>query len=545
MPRNDPLSQVSYRVTPQSQPADSRQVRNSAGGYTYQTSAEARLYRFLTLGTEGGTYYASERAITKENAEVVLDWAKNRGEELTERATEVSVAGRAPRNNAALFAVAVTAGLSDDAGRKAALTALPRVARTGTHLYTWAGYAQQFRGWGRGMRRAVADWYLDQDPDQLAYQMVKYRQRDGWKHRDLLRLASPGHENGGYAKDASLEHRALFDFACGRPAGDNLPRLAQAYLEALAVDRGKASVKAKTAAYVSLIRANPDLPWEALPDGALTQPDVWAELIANGMPQTALMRQLPRLTSLGVLTQLGAAAQLVATQLADAQRLRRARVHPIAVLLAAKTYASGHSLRGDSTWTPVPKVIDALDAAFYAAYEAVEPAGKRTMVALDVSGSMGSQAGGLPLSCREATAALALVTANTEPQTLITGFTRHLSVLSISPRQRLDDAVRSISGLPFGSTDCAAPMAWAMANNVAIDTFLVATDNETWAGSMHPHQALELYRQRTGIPARLAVAAMTPTEFTIADPDDPGSMDVSGFDSAVPTLLADFSRGDV
>jgi 60 kDa SS-A/Ro ribonucleoprotein len=220
-------------------------------------------------------------------------------------------------------------------------------------------------------------------------------------------------------------------------------------------------------------------------------------------------------------------------------------VHPVSVLLAAKTYAAGHSLRGDSVWAPVPKVIDALDAAFYAAYEAVEPAGKRTMVALDVSGSMGSQAGGLPLSCREATAALALVTANTEPQTLITGFTRHLSVLSISPRQRLDDAVRSISGLPFGSTDCAAPMAWAMANNVAIDTFLVATDNETWAGSMHPHQALELYRQRTGIPARLAVAAMTPTEFTIADPDDPGSMDVSGFDSAVPTLLADFSRGDV
>ncbi len=38
---------------------------------------------------------------------------------------------------------------------------------------------------------------------------------------------------------------------------------------------------------------------------------------------------------------------------------------------------------------------------------------------------------------------------------------------------------------------------------------------------------------------------MTATDISIADPDDPGSMDVSGFDAAVPTLLADFSRGDV
>jgi 60 kDa SS-A/Ro ribonucleoprotein len=209
----------------------------------------------------------------------------------------------------------------------------------------------------------------------------------------------------------------------------------------------------------------------------------------------------------------------------------------------------------------VPKISDALDAAFYAAYAAVEPANKRTMVALDVSGSMGLPAGGLPLSCREASVALALVTASTEPQVLITGFTgggghgyqtrwgsgydTSISPLGISPRQRLDDAVRTVSGLPFGGTDCALPMIWAAQNNAAIDTFLVVTDNETWAGDVHPHQALEAYRQSSGIGARLAVAAMTPTEFTIADPDDPGSMDVSGFDSAVPTLLADFSRGDV
>ena len=581
---NDPLKQISTRVTPQSEQADPRQIPNNAGGYGFKIASDARLHRFLTLGSQGGTYYASEQAITRENAQVVLDWAKSRPLDLVAAAVNVSVAGRAPRNNAALFALAVAAGLADDAGRKAALAALPQVARTATHLYTFVGYAGQFRGWGRGLRRAVSDWYLgktvidaaveaaraeaiaeeagvaraaeiiaeaagratSEAASKLAYQMVKYRQRNGWEHRDLLRLAHP--VANGTRKLASPAHRALFEFACGRETytGDSLPAMAAAYLEALSVDRGTASTREKTAAYVRLLRAHPGLPWEALPDSALAQPDVWAQLIAAGLPQTALLRQLPRLTRLGVLTQLGAATQVVATQLADPEKLRRARVHPVAVLLAAKTYASGRSLRGDSNWSPVPKVIDALDAAFYAAYGAVEPAGKRTLVALDISGSMAAAIGGLPLTCREATAALALVTMSTEPQTLVTGFSHQLITLGISPRQRLDDAVRAISHLPFGSTDCALPMTWAMANNVAVDTFIVATDNETWAGrNGHPHQALERYRQKTGIAARLAVAAMTPTEFSIADPDDPGSMDVSGFDAAVPTLLSDFSAGRV
>ena len=34
---------------------------------------------------------------------------------------------------------------------------------------------------------------------------------------------------------------------------------------------------------------------------------------------------------------------------------------------------------------------------------------------------------------------------------------------------------------------------------------------------------------------------MTATDFTIADPTDPGMLDVVGFDSALPTLLTDFS----
>lgn len=98
-----------------------------------------------------------------------------------------------------------------------------------------------------------------------------------------------------------------------------------------------------------------------------------------------------------------------------------------------------------------------------------------------------------------------------------------------------------MSGLPFGGTDCALPMVWARKHKVEVDTFAVYTDNETWAGDMHPHQALREYRDWSGIDARLVVIGMTATDFTIADPTDPGMLDVAGFDSAVPMLLNNFS----
>jgi 60 kDa SS-A/Ro ribonucleoprotein len=76
-------------------------------------------------------------------------------------------------------------------------------------------------------------------------------------------------------------------------------------------------------------------------------------------------------------------------------------------------------------------------------------------------------------------------------------------------------------------------------------SYVVLTDNETWFGSEHPCEALELYRAQMGIDARLVVVAMTGTKFTIADPNDPLCLDVVGFDTATPQLVADFAAGRI
>lgn len=563
----DILKTINLRWTRQSRAAKPEQLLNAAGGYTFPVDDWARVHRFLTLGTDGGTYYTRSGDLTRDNAEVVLRAAATDPVGLVTRIVAVSEAGRAPKANPALFALAIAASADDVEGRRAALAALPRVARTGTQLFLFAGYVEQFRGWGPTLRRAVAQWYTDRPVDQLAYQLVKYRRRGGWSHRDLLRLASPS----GTADPA---RRMAFNWAVGKGLGDYAeavvpltdvqlkagqrnavrPALrADVVPEELAIIADFEDVQAATSAaqWLEIIERGNGLSWEMLPDAALVEPAVWEALIAHGMPQTALMRQLPRLTRLGLLA--GTVGETVAAQLADPGRLARARVHPVNVLVAQRTYASGHGDRGQSTWKPVGRISDALDAAFYAAYGAVQPANKRTLLALDISGSMVMPVSGLPVTCREASSALAMVTAATEPQHRIIGFTAGsrgypdtaVTELDIGPRRRLDDVCRYTAGLPMGATDCALPMVWALKHRVEVDTFHIYTDNETWYGNIHPHQALEQYRRRMGIDARLVVVAMTATRNSIADPSDPRQLDISGFDSAVPTLLADFSRGDV
>lgn len=524
----DALAGINLRRTLQSEQADPRQVKNHAGGFTFTVTPEAQLRRFLVLGTDGGTYYTSAPELTKESASAVLEYARNRTEDLVRTVVEVSTAGRAPKQNPTLFALAAAASLGDLDGRKAALDALPLVARTGTHLFLFARYIEQFRGWGRGLRRAVGGWYSGKSIEDLSYQVVKYRQREGWSHRDLLRLS----HDPGYTADET--RKRLYDWICGRGAS----------LDGLTLVEGFQRAQAAAVKDVPDLVREYGLSWEMLPDAALNEAATWEALLDKGVPQTALMRQLPRLTRLGLLSPLGAYAAKVAEQLADPVRLKKARVHPVNVLVALRTYASGRSARGESTWTPSQPIVHALDAAFYASFGAVEPTGKAHMIAVDVSGSMSwHPIANLPITPREASAALALVIAATEPRHEIVSFSGDLRPLAIHPRQRLDDALRVVSSAPMGPTDCSLPMLHALERKVHVDVFHVWTDNETWFGKVHPHQALRMYREQVNPDAKLAVVAMTPTKFSIADPADAGQLDVAGFDSAVPQLLSDFARG--
>lgn len=517
------------RETPQSRAMPGvDQVENSAGGYVFAVDDWTRLERFLILGAEGGTYYVREPELTVDNAEAAIRCIREDGLRAVRVIREVSHLGRAPKNEPALFALILATVHGDEDARRSAWGALTDVARTGTHLFEAAKYRNALAGWGRLARNGFARWYTSKASGELARQVLKYPQRGGWSHRDVLRLCHP--------KGDSDQIKVFEKVAHPDRAVDRQHPLFGA-VEAAQAAKTRQEIVEMIERYAPIGFSR-----EMIPTEWLKYPEVWDALLRLRMPLGALVRNLANMTRIGLIKPMSEASRLVYERLSDRSAIRAARMHPLSLLVALKTYKSGKGLRGKGEWTPVPQVVDALDGAIQHAFEAVNPTGKRHVLGVDVSGSMKWAAAVEHVTAAEAAALMALVVAKTEPEYFIGGFTSRFVDLGITAGDSIHSALRRTSSLNFGSTDCSLPMLHAIENGIEADVFVVLTDNETWCGNVHPVQALEAYRQRTGIGAKLVVVGMTSTGFSIANPADAGMLDVVGLDTSVPAVIADFVR---
>lgn len=525
-------ARLAVEEVPQSEPLDDRQVKNNAGGFVFALDDWARLDRFLILGSDSNTYYQKARAITRENAKCVERCYAADPTRTVVAIVDISHDGRAPKNDAAIFALALGAVNKDVTARKRALANMHHVCRTSTHLFQFITCCRALgRGWGRALKRAVANWYDNKSVQDLAYQVIKYREREGYSHKRMLQTAHP-------KGDGTLERDALYSWICGKEAKS--PKMDKALPAQVKAHLGAMKTTATHKDVLELI-AKYKLPWEAIPTSVTKDPDVWRVMLPD-MGLTALIRNLGGMTQYGTLVPLSEETKLVVGRLTDEKALKKARIHPFNVLLAHAVYGGGKAYRGNRAWTPVPTIVDALEEAFYLSFKNVDPSGKRTLIGLDVSGSMSSPLMGSPLEVCAGAAAMAMVTLRTEKEWHVCAFNNGMEELNIGPRSSLEEVLKKTRDINAGGTDCSLPMVEALKRKWDVDTFVVYTDNETWAGRTHPIRALQEYRQKTGIGAKLIVVGMTSTGFTIADPDDVGMLDVVGFDSAAPALIGDFAR---
>ena len=199
-------TRLRHLVTPQREPIpNTPQVANSAGGYAWPVDQWTRLDRFLVLGSEGGTFYVGERELTRENAQAVVECLASDGARVVRRIVEVSVAGRAPKNDPALFALAIAAGVgdADDQG-----TGVGGAAAGGAHRYAPVPLAAVREGVPRvGSWRATRPWLhgTPRSRRRGAAPGAQVPEPDGWAHRDALRLAHP--------KAPSVAHDLVFRYA--------------------------------------------------------------------------------------------------------------------------------------------------------------------------------------------------------------------------------------------------------------------------------------------------------------------------------------------
>lgn len=530
---NKNLSATNPLAVPQTERTSSKQVENNAGGFVFATSPETRLKRFLIIGSTR-SYYQPGAKITNENLKNVESMWRKDPKNTAHIIGQISSSGRAHNNDYALAALAVGVGIGGEA-RKYALAELRNVARIGTHILHFAQFLKHRTGWGRSVRKNIANWYLKRNSDKLAYQVLKYQSRDGWSHKDLLSMCHALNKNTPRPTKDILEY-VIYD------------KISDTLLEGVSLIKGYELVKkATTEQEVCDLITTYGLTREMIPTQWMNSVAVW-QLLMDQMCENnlleGLIRNLNKLTSLGLFGKKDNVKRVVDV-ITNSENLHNAKLHPLKILIAMRQYSYGRGDKGSLTWDPVTGIVNALEKAYYAAFKNVEPTGKNIMLALDVSGSMGCTFQS-NLSCVDAEACLAMVTARTEENYHIMKFDNRFSPFPVDPRAKLNDIVELINQCGFGSTDCSLPMQYAIERKMDIDTFIVYTDNETWAGRGAPAEWLRKYRSTMNKPnAQLIVVAFTATGFSIADPEDPNMMDIAGFDAAIPEIISSFINGEV
>lgn len=557
----------SYTTRSQMEQLTPDQIQNNEGGYIWSVDKWDRLRRFLVLGSEGGTYYAGERELTKENVRGLDDCIQENASKTARMIHEMR--DRAPKRDVIFYSWAYTFTKGDQEAKSYIESNFNYVVRTGSDLLQFVAFIDEMRGWGRSLRRLVSSWYeYHQLNSSLAYQMLKYQNRFGWSHKDVLRRCRYG-SKGEVANLPELRWTVKSDLderlVRRKDSGvstyyegidqSGMPHILDAYEEI------KAGVTEER--LCALIETN-RMSHEMVPNNHKNSPKVWEALLGH-MPMTAMIRNLGKMSNVGLLGPMSSYNPIVLEKL-DAYNVAKSKVHPIQFIMAYLTYGQGHGTRGSLRWDPVGAIVKGLEDAFYTSFGNVEPTGKNMLIGIDVSGSMmGGEIAGAPgLTPAFGAITLAMVAARRETNCHIMGFDHGMIDLNITAADTLESALQKGSCLNYGGTDCSLPMKYATSKGWDIDAFLVLTDSETYYGDIHPSEALARYRKsrkdetgslRDGSPlrkakesaskARLAVIGMTSNNFTIADPNDPGMLDVVGFDSATPQLLSNFFKGEI
>ena len=505
---------------------ETEMAANNNGGVSFVLDMWGVLDRFLVLGSETGGYTTTKRDVMKLGFETVKKCIQADGLRVVARALEYSIAGRAPKNDPAVVAIALAAVYGDELTKVAAYDALPKIARTGTWLFMFVSIINSLGKWNAAAKRGVAKWYTAKTVDRLAVQLLKYQQRDGWAHRDVLRLA--------HVKPSSDVQSNLFKYsvkgADGMSEGLILPQLVIDFEMLKRTDNKKA--------VLDILEKSPDVSWEMVPTQWLKDKDILSQLVKT-MGLTAVIRKLGALTAHGVIAPLSTGANDVISKLSDVEGLRKQRVHPITLLQAFKQYSMGRGEKGSLTWTADQRVLDAIDDAFYVAFGTIDKTDESYFMGVDCSGSMQScPVNGSPnLTAVEVAGVMALACVKNQPNYWIGGFNSKMGELKITPKQRLDAVIKTILAFSWGSTDASLPFKHAVQNNMSVDKFVVITDNDINTGGQ-PVLALRDYRKKSGKAAKSVVIATSMSEFTIADPMDAGMLDIAGFDSAAPQIIA-------
>lgn len=497
--------------TPQNKPLlGENQVENDAGGYVFRSSDAESFKRFLILGSDTNSYYASKKKLTQESLKNTFKFIDMHPVDAFNTLYEVSQKRSAPKVSPTLMALAYLSSNRDVNIRKLVYAHLTDICRTASHLFEFIENVHLFRGWSRGLRESVSRFYERTD---LGYQLIKYRNRNGFTHKNILKLAHPKPHND-YQQD-------LFSWLCRDTAVHD--GLVNAFIE---IQNPSTTVQRA----LQLINQY-NLPWESIPTQLHSERVFWEALLPH-MPDMALVRNLNRMSNLGMFNAFSPFTSLVE------DKLSKTRLHPMKIFTAYTAYRKGQGRH--FSWTVNDRILNALDNAFFTTMKHSEPSGKNILVAVDVSGSM--EGNEILDGCTAArySLALALAIQGTEPSAEIMAFDTQARQVQWRTKSLQSIFSASING---GGTDCSIPFTYAIHNKLKVDTFVLLSDSQTWYGNMHPHQAFECYLDQHNKDAKSVGIGLVADKFQLHPEHFKNTLNIAGYDSSLPEMISSFSGG--
>lgn len=378
---------------------------------------------------------------------------------------------------------------------------IPRF-RNSSHFLLFAKIVNMRRGWGSGLRKAVNAFYTHVPEDKLLFDILKYQQRWGISHKDVLFKAHP------------TLNATVFNTIMGNPVDNDFVNTVRFLLS------GKATEKDVEHAFTHY-----RLSHEMINTSTLT-PEVWKILAKHkAIPLHAVLWNLGRFTRAGLFRNKEFRNEILRVIESGTKHM-----NPFDYFKAHAAYINGSGTR--MSWEPVEQIEEALLNAFLhsVANETFEYTGN-VVFALDMSASMTWAESAFPHTNGSTAAAVALFTLlKTTPNAQVVEFTGEAAPSALNRVMNLAQVIGYARLANGGRTDHSSVIRYLIQHNVNADVLVYLTDNVQTDGN-NMSDMLKWYESKLGHSLKVINIAMTPMEYSAVFKEDGDVLELSGFDN--------------
>ncbi len=368
-------------------------------------------------------------------------------------------------------------------------------------------------------KRMVREWFEKRGTEQIFKQSVGRSPSIA----DILKMVHP--------KPADEEREALFGHFIGREIdADKLPEIVKHF------ERFKSGDLAEV----------PNVPFQmltALPLGAKE----WTAIARNAPWQMTRMN-LNTFQRHGVFAD-KEMVKLIAERLRDRDAIGKARVFPYQLMTAYKAAAANKGIPREIT--------EALQDAMEIATGNVPKIDGKVWIFPDISGSMQSPVTGYrrgatsTVRCIDVAALFAAAILRNNPTAEVIPFESKIVEVKLNPRDSIMTNAEKLASLPYGGTNCSAPLRELNRRKAAGDMVIYVSDNESWidtpfygrfgGSSTETMKHWNEYKNRNP-EAKLVCIDIQPYDHTQAK-ERRDILNIGGFSDQVFTLVSEFAHG--